>query len=147
MSFSKAPQFEKPERSGISMSIMKSTGGWVVRFTISEKAQEAHFGGSLDREKLDLLVGGGDDMGKAQIVVSPEGEFPVSTSGRGGAYIRVGIWSALPKGRRPAATCEILQVEEDRVTVKLPSWAVPNGAGGKLDKSYVPPSTASKPKG
>ena len=142
MSFSEAPRPPQPaaDASGVSMSMsISSRGVKKVRFTINAAAQERLFKASIAGKKAKVLIGSGDDEGLAQIRLSDTGESEFTSTVKGGACVVVGHWIALPNDKRPAAQCDVIASNGGTITLRLPEWTKPNGAGGKLDKTQQRP--------
>ena len=144
MSFSEAPKPPEPQSSsGISMSMQITQRSKKVRFTVSASAQDRYFGMKLAGKAAKIMIGGGDDEGLAQIRLDDKAANTFSASARDSAFISVGHWIAWPNDARPAASCEVIDQKEGLITLRLPSWAHPSGAGGKLDQSR-PRATITK---
>lgn len=139
MPFSDAPEvIEEPTHSGISMALRVSNGGKnkKVRFTITKEAQERYFGQPLSMITGKIQIGSGEHEGVARILIDDDSKNEFVGIAKETVAFVVGHWVALPNDQRPAASCEVLEFDNDKgiVEIRMPEWTKPNGSGGKLDQ-------------
>jgi hypothetical protein len=127
-----------PNGTGISMSLSEpKRGRQVVRLTFSSAVQVALFGGPIRDLRFDIGIGRGADEGKLRLVLVDDGEFVAGGGVAGSASIRITAWDLLPKSKMPSAAISIDHRPSNvEVILKLPSWAKPNGAGGRMEQEF-----------
>lgn len=137
MAFSPAPKLQTaPSASGTGMSMSMLVSAKAkrasVRITINSEAQTRLFGRALKagEDRVDVLIGRGQDEGRALLRLDSEGEIEVRGSMRGSVAIRMGRWDLLPESKPPSGICRDLGEPEKQgdatvVLLSLPDWASP----------------------
>lgn len=123
-------------KTGISFSLSAGKKATVARVSFTAQAQEEIFGGSIAGKSFFAKVGRGADEGLLLIVQQKDGDLEAKSSMHGSASIKMKAWDLLPKDKRPAVQIECLRPEMGGFIFKLPPWAKPSGAGGKLEAEH-----------
>ncbi|MCP3970040.1 MAG: hypothetical protein GY717_06945 [Rhodobacteraceae bacterium] len=149
MAFTPAtPPEAKTPGTGISAVLRVSKTLNTVRLFLSATAQAEHFGGSIIGRKLRVEIGSGEDEGRLLIALDERGAVAANPFlKKGGATLVLNAWGNLPGAPRPKGDCSISRSGGGEAVLCLPSWAVAEGKGGKLDASYVastPPVPAAR---
>ena len=135
MSFTEALPPKKAEtNTGISCSLRENKGGNTVRIFISAAKQIELFGKSIGGEKCKALVGRDDDEGKLRIILDSDGLLELKESVKGSASVAIRAWDLLPETARPGRQIVTFENDAKSVTLILPPWSRPNGAGGKVEE-------------
>jgi len=136
MGFTPAPKIataSKAAATGISMSLseVSKTRLAVVRLTFNAEAQNRLFGRAINPEtdRMELLIGRGQDEGRAQIRLCAEGDNVIKGGIKGSVSVRVGRWDLLPEGKYPGSACReigaVSPADQIAVLLTLPDWASP----------------------
>jgi|GEM_PF-1692477 len=137
MGFTPAPKIataSKAAATGISMSLSEGskTRLAVVRLTFNAETQNRLFGRAINPEtdRMELLIGRGQDEGRAQIRLCAEGDNVIKGGIKGSVSVRVGRWDLLPEGKYPGSACREIgdpekQGDQIAVLLMLPDWASP----------------------
>ncbi len=140
MPFTPAPAIAppKPPGTGITCSLRISKRGrnsfWLI-FTAD--AQKRLFGGSIIGKEVSVGIGRGSDEGKILVSFVEGGGFIAAASMHASAAIKVGAWDLLPNDKRPSQSGEVLSVAKEGVLIKLPKWACPSAAEGKIGAEFA----------
>lgn len=147
MSFTEAlPPRAKQDGTGISFSLRELRSGLQARVTMTEAAQKHIFGDVVVGRKAKALIGRDQDEGKLRIVLADDGFLEFTASIRGSVSLSIRAWDLLPGSPRKAEAAAVVEGGGgDAVTLRLPSWAKPNGAGGKVEEAAPTRPAARKP--
>lgn len=133
-----APPETWTNKTGISFSLSapgkKKTA--TVRLSFTAVAQEEIFGGPIDGKRFFAKAGRAQDEGRLLLTEHDEGDLVAAKSMHGSANIKMKAWDLLPKSKRPAAAIDLVGPQEGGFVFQLPTWARPNGVGGKMTEEY-----------
>ncbi len=125
--------------TGISFSLTVSKAKIrKVRITLRSDIQAKYFGGPVAGKRFAAQAGRGADEGKLRLVMSDEGDLEAREGIKGSAYLTMSGWDLLPKDKRPAASCEVIEASAvGLVILKLPPFCKPSGVGGKMAEEFA----------
>ncbi|GLT08013.1 hypothetical protein ACFQFQ_14720 [Sulfitobacter porphyrae] len=139
------PPAPPPPGTGITFSLTVSTRGIrKVRITLREEIQNRYFGGPIDGMKFTAQAGRGSDEGRLRLAVNPEGTLTAKGGIKGSASIHMAGWDLLPKDKRPAASCKILESADGFLILELPPFCKPSGVGGRMAEEFALRKTTVK---
>lgn len=139
------PPAPPPPGTGITFSLSVSKRGVrKVRITLREEIQNRYFGGPINGMKFTAQAGRGSDEGRLRLVVNPEGDLVAKGGIKGSASIHMAGWDLLPKDKRPAASCKIIESADCLLILELPPFCKPSGVGGRMTDEFGLKKSAMK---
>lgn len=135
--------------SGITAALRVTKACASVGVVLTAAAQELHFGGSLIGKSLVVQIGTGEDEGRLRVLVDKRGTFEARPFLKfGGVRLQIAAWPNLPRAPRAKGAVTAERQTDGSVLLTLPSWARPDGEGGKLDAAFGrAPAAVVQPKG
>lgn len=133
------PPAPKAAGTGISFGLSFTKGGTAkVRLTLTADVQKQLFGGPIAGKRFQAQAGRGQDEGRLRLVMVEDGTLEARESIKGTAFISMGAWDLLPKSKRPAAPCKVVDAPSNvEVILALPAFCKPSGVGGKMAEEFA----------
>lgn len=133
------PPAPKGPGTGISFGLTYSKAGTAkVRLTFTAAVQQELFGGPMAGKKFHAQAGRGQDEGRLRLVMVDDGPLEARESVKGSAFLNMAAWDLLPKSKRPAAPCKVVDTPSNvEVILLLPPFCKPSGVGGKMTEEFA----------
>lgn len=155
MSFTPARAYERqrPRKSGITMSVRapgsRATRPYVI-FSMSAEFQQEHFGGEIDGQRFEVLIGRAQHEGTALFRVLGDTDIPTTSAviafrtGRGTARLNVAIWDLLDRESHKVAACMVVDpstiegAPPEGLLIRLPEFCQPQARKARIEADMPP---------
>lgn len=125
------PPSRSLSRSGIVFSRKTSARGDTATLTLNAQVQEDLFGQSVVGSRLEILVGRADDEGSLLIRLLEDGRHEDRAAHiaqklmKGSVRVKLRPWDLLGEHEAAGEGCEIEQVSDRGIVLRLPAWCQP----------------------
>lgn len=107
--------------TGVSCYVRDNKNGPVFTLFLNAEFQAETMGGPIAGKRFSVGIGRDEDRGKLLLTPDPEG-IEATSSLKGGASIKIAVWSAVPVDRKGGQACTFLGRAGEGYIIGLPDW-------------------------